>query len=36
VYAGAVSIVPNAPSRDLALITAEAMLAARETAHPDA
>ena len=33
-YAGAVSFVPNVPSRDIALITTEAMLAARDTVHP--
>jgi TRAP transporter TAXI family solute receptor len=33
-YAGAVSFVPNVPSRDVALITTEAMLAARDTVHP--
>jgi hypothetical protein len=33
-YAGAVSFVPNVPARDVALITTEAMLAARDTVHP--
>jgi len=33
-YAGAVSFVPAVPSRDITLITTEAMLAARDTVHP--
>jgi TRAP transporter TAXI family solute receptor len=33
-YAGAISFVPGVPSHDVALITTEAMLAARETVHP--
>lgn len=33
-YAGAVSFVPSVPSRDISLITTEAMLAARDTVHP--
>ena len=35
-YAGAVSFVPNVPSRDISLSTAEAMRAVGETVHPDA
>ena len=33
-HAGAISFTPNVPSRDVALITTEAMLAARDTVHP--
>ncbi|MBP1775693.1 MAG: C4-dicarboxylate transporter substrate-binding protein [candidate division NC10 bacterium] len=33
-YTGAISFVPTVPSRDVALITTEAMLAARDTVHP--
>jgi hypothetical protein len=33
-YGGAISFVPPVPSRDVALITTEAMLAARSTVHP--
>jgi TRAP-type uncharacterized transport system substrate-binding protein len=33
-YAGAVSFVPSVPSRDISLITTEAMLAARDAVHP--
>jgi TRAP transporter TAXI family solute receptor len=33
-HAGAISFVPSVPSRDIALITTEAMLAARDTVHP--
>jgi TRAP-type uncharacterized transport system substrate-binding protein len=33
-YAGAISFAPLVPSRDVALITTEAMLAARSTVHP--
>ncbi len=33
-YAGAISFVPAVPSRDITLITTEAMLAARDTVHP--
>ena len=33
-YSGAISFVPSVPSRDIALIATEAMLAARDTVHP--
>lgn len=33
-YAGAIAFVPPVPVRDVALITTEAMLAARSTVHP--
>jgi TRAP-type uncharacterized transport system substrate-binding protein len=33
-YSGAISFAPVVPARDIALITTEAMLAARDTLHP--